>query len=85
MEEDNKKLIEDYIGKVKTILEPFTAKRLFENSSDLARNPKLREEAEKSINQLLPDGYSFTIDEFGIGRLSMPLYVSTVKDDEIMD
>ena len=59
-----------------------TAKEIFESTNALASSAKLRKETEKYFKK---KGMDITIDEFGIGHLYTPLYVSRPNGDTFGD
>lgn len=63
-------------GKTQLRFEPVesaTMTELLETASKLAADPELRKKREDEVRAKLPPGYSFGIDEFGIGHYWGPL------------
>ena len=66
-------------GSPKEKWDSITSTELFESMNELAENSDLRKRVEDGINDNLPEGYSFSIDGSGIGRLGCPLHVSKLN------
>ena len=67
---DKNDKIQNYIDKVKPLVEEATMKQLFDTMDDLASNPELRKQAEETIRKSLPEGCDFYINEQGMGHLT---------------
>jgi len=49
---------------------------LFNTVIQLSQNPELRGRVEKEIRDTLPEGFTFYINELGIGVFGSPLFIS---------
>jgi len=72
-----KKEVQEFLDKVKPLIESATASELFTNCNELAESPELRKETEEAIQAMLPEGFVCKIDNWGICRIGTPLYVSS--------
>jgi hypothetical protein len=58
-----------------------TLQDLIETAQEMVKDSKLKEDIESEIREDLPEGYTFYIDELGMGHICAPIYVSKKGED----
>ena len=68
--------VSQILSRIKQAVEGATSKQLFETCNDLASSPELRVKVEKEIQDTLPEGTTFRINECGFGEMHFPLHIA---------
>ena len=70
--------VDEYIDSVKERIQSATSAELFNTANELSQNPELRGRVEKKMRDTLPEGFTFYINELGIGVFGSSLFISRV-------